>query len=63
MMRTGNFGQCRDGRQPRWYEIENPWVKVRISDYGAALVSVGGKEGETDVLVGFDQVSGYGSVR
>lgn len=58
-----DFGLTKEGRQAYLYEISNEGgMKIAVSDYGAALVSVfvPDKNGNfADVVLGYDDVSGY----
>lgn len=58
-----SFGTSKDGEAVSVYLLQNKnGVKVRVTDYGAALVSiiVPDKNGNmTDVLLGYDNVTGY----
>lgn len=58
-MEQGCFGVCKDGRKTKWLEIENEFLKVKVSDYGATLVELIYKPCQRDVVFGFDQVEGY----
>lgn len=62
-MNKESFGTGRHGEAVSVYEIENKsGDKVRVTDYGAALVSiiVPDKNGTMqDVLLGYDNVTGY----
>ena len=58
-MNKGNFGTLQDGRSAQWLEIENDKLRVRVSDYGATLVSLWVKDAQLDAVLGFDQVEGY----
>ena len=58
-MNKGNFGTLQDGRSAQWLEIENDKLRVRVSDYGATLVSLWVKDAQLDAVLGFDQVGGY----
>lgn len=59
---TKAFGVTKDGRKASLYSISNGGITAEVSDYGAALVNLfvpdaaGNKK---DVLLGFDDVSGY----
>ncbi|WP_370777518.1 aldose epimerase family protein [Holdemania massiliensis] len=58
-MKQGYFGTLQDGRSAQWLEIENEKLRVRVSDYGATLVSLWLKDAQIDAVLGFDEVSGY----
>ncbi len=62
-MNKESFGTSRQGEVASVYTLENAnGMKVRITDYGAALVSiiVPDKNGAMqDVLLGYDNVTGY----
>jgi len=56
------FGRTRDGRSASVHTLENPHLRVRITDYGGRMVSIEtpdrlGRRG--DVLLGFDDVAAY----
>lgn len=57
------FGTTKDGKEARLYTLENKkGLKAYVTDYGAALVRlyVPDREGnECDVVLGYDDVSGY----
>ena len=52
-MNKGNFGTLQDGRSAQWLEIENDKLRVRVSDYGATLVSLWVKDAQLDAVLGF----------
>ena len=58
-----SFGTSRDGSAVTIYDLENAGgMKVRVTDYGATLVSifVPDRDGNMlDVLLGYDNVTGY----
>ena len=62
-MNKESFGTSRQGEAVSVYMLENKkGSKVRVTDYGAALVSiiVPDKNGNMqDVLLGYDNVTGY----
>ncbi len=62
-MNKESFGTSKDGRAVFVYTLENKaGMKVRVTDYGAALVSivVPDRAGTMrDILLGFDNVTGY----
>ena len=41
------------------YTIENQYLKVKVIDYGATLVSLYVKQLKKDVVLGFDDIDGY----
>jgi len=56
------FGETPDGHVASVYSLENPHLRVRITDYGGRLVSIeapdrSGRRG--DLLLGFDDVATY----
>ncbi|HJD47333.1 MAG TPA: galactose-1-epimerase, partial [Candidatus Mediterraneibacter norfolkensis] len=57
------FGTTKKGETAHLYEMKNEsGTAASVCDYGAALVSVlvKGKDGKpVDVVLGFDDVSGY----
>ena len=58
-----SFGTSKQGEAVSVYLLKNKnGMKVRVTDYGASLVSiiVPDKDGNmTDVLLGYDNVTGY----
>ncbi len=59
------FGQTSDGRPATLYTLENPRLRVRITDHGGRMVSIAapdrqGRQG--DVLLGFDNVQPYATI-
>lgn len=60
---TKSFGKTKDGREAKLYTLVNSkGTKAMITDYGATLVSLfvkNDKGEEKDVVLGFDDVSGY----
>ncbi len=54
-----DFGTLPDGRKASLYTIENENVILKVSDYGAALVSLIDKKTGLDVHQGYDSVQGY----
>lgn len=62
-MKIQEFGKTKDGKQTFLYLLENKQgMKAAVTDYGANLVRliVADKTGkEEDVVLGFDDVSGY----
>ena len=54
-----NFGKLIDGRDCHLYTIENEKVILKVSDYGASIVSLILKEKNVDIIQGFDSVDGY----
>lgn len=63
MIERRSFGKTKDGKEAFLYILKNKnGMEAHILDYGAALVRlyVPDKEGKTeDVVLGFDDVSGY----
>lgn len=64
MIKKESFGKTKNGEQATLYTLQNKdGVKVKISDYGATLVSFiiprlcGGEE--LDIVLGFDSVEEY----
>ena len=56
------FGQTQDGKEITLYTIEKDGLTAKVSDYGAALVSllVPDKDGKAeDVVLGFEKAEGY----
>lgn len=57
------FGETKDGQKAKLYTLDNGRGMVaRVTDFGATLVElhVPGRDGESaDVVLGFDDVSGY----
>jgi aldose 1-epimerase len=56
------FGTLADGRTAACFTLENEFLRVRITDFGARLVSIEmpGRDNVWDhVLLGFDDVRGY----
>ena len=52
------FGQTQDGKEITLYTIEKDGLTAKVSDYGAALVSllVPDKDGKAeDVVLGFEK--------
>ncbi|MEM6674078.1 MAG: aldose epimerase family protein [Planctomycetota bacterium] len=64
-VRTGTFGETSDGRQAHLYVLRNArGTEAHVTDFGATLVRmlVPDASGEfADVVLGFDDVSGYES--
>ena len=58
-MNKGSFGTLKDGRDVHWYTIENQQLRVKITDFGATLVTLVVKDAKIDAVLGFDDVSGY----
>ena len=52
------FGQI-DGVEYSLYTIENDFLKISVSDYGACLVDFINKGNSTNIIKGFDDVSKY----
>lgn len=56
------FGKLEDGREVDIYTLSNGDSKVRITNFGAAVVSLEtpDREGEkTDIVLGYDNLQGY----
>ena len=53
------FGNLKDGRKCYLYELENDKFILKVTNYGATLVSFIVKENNVDVVQGFDDVRGY----
>ncbi len=61
-MEVLDFGKTRDGIPTHLYTIKNEDLECRVTDFGSILVSLFApdKRGEpVDVVLGFDNVSGY----
>ncbi|HIX73114.1 MAG TPA: galactose mutarotase [Candidatus Anaerobutyricum stercoripullorum] len=61
-MEVLNFGTTKDGMKTHLYVIKSEDLECRVTDYGSTLVNlfVPDKRGEkVDVVLGFDDVSGY----
>ena len=57
-----SFGQLKDGTQVHLYVLQNEFLKVGVTDYGASLVElevIDGKKKPVDVVLGFADVTGY----
>ncbi|MEE0955987.1 MAG: aldose epimerase family protein [Eubacterium sp.] len=61
MERVQDFGKTKAGQQAHLYTIGHGYLKAQVTDYGAALVSytIDTGKGPTDVVLGYDDVSGY----
>ncbi|HEY3784711.1 MAG TPA: aldose epimerase family protein [Steroidobacteraceae bacterium] len=58
------FGQTADGRTATLYTLQNQYLRVRITDFGARMVSIKAPDrwGHcAEVLLGFDDVQAYAS--
>ncbi|MFV0479908.1 MAG: aldose epimerase family protein [Anaerorhabdus sp.] len=53
------FGKTNEGKETSLYSIENEFIKIEVSDYGATLVSATLKGNGIDVVQGFTGVTGY----
>ena len=57
------FGKTSAGEEAYLYELKNGnGMSVLVSDYGATIVGIivpDGKGGKKDVVLGYDDVSGY----
>ena len=62
-MKKENFGQTRAGVQASLYTMENEnGMELKVTDYGATLVNimvVDKNSRKRDVVLGYDDVSGY----
>ena len=58
-MKTIDFGKTKNGQDAHLYVLENENVSFSVSDYGATLVEFVHKKTGTDVVLGYDDVSGY----
>ncbi len=58
-----SFGKLSDGRECWLYTLENENVKMQVTDFGAALVSLIDKETGINTVQGFDSVKGYEDTR
>ncbi len=58
-MKVESFGTLSNGNQCDLITIENDFLKIAISNYGATLVSLIVKDLELDVVKGFDDVKHY----
>lgn len=59
---TEPFGLTPDGRPAMLYTLQNPRLRVRITDYGGRIVSIEAPDRSGcrgDVVLGFDDVAGY----
>lgn len=54
-----SFGQLKDDREVNLYTLENEHVVMKVTNYGATLVSFINKDTGIDVVEGFDSVEGY----
>ncbi len=61
-MKMTEFGKTQDGKMTHLYTMDNGQIAVKVTDYGASLVSVAvpDREGQpVDIVLGFDDVKGY----
>lgn len=61
-MKVLDFGTTKDGHQTHLYTLKNDTLECRVTDFGSILVNLFApdKNGDTvDVVLGFDDVSGY----
>lgn len=58
-MKIIDFGKTKSGQTAHLYVLENENVSFSVSDYGATLVEFIHKNTGIDVVLGFDDVSGY----
>ena len=50
------YKRQQDGRSAQWLEIENDKLRVRVSDYGATLVSLWVKDAQLDAVLGLSLI-------
>ena len=61
-MNATDFGKTKDGVQAHLYTIKNDTLECRVTDFGSILVSLFAPDkygSSRDVVLGFDDVSGY----
>ena len=54
-----SFGLLPDGREASVWTLENENIRMSVTDFGAALVSLIDKKTGVDAVQGFDSVQGY----
>jgi len=62
MIPVQSFGKTEDGRAAQIFTLENPRLRVRITDYGGRIVSIEAPDREgrrTHVVLGFEDVRHY----
>ena len=58
-MSVKSFGFNDQGEQVYLYTVENEYLSVSVTNYGATMVSLIEKKTGIDVLLGYDNVEGY----
>jgi len=63
-IRALSFGALSDGSEPRLFIMDNGWMRVGVTEYGATLASAvvpAGRGSAVDVLLGSSTLAGYAS--